>query len=60
MNTDLENRMEDWYNDHLGCCCTCAYKQRGYCTNTDSQAYDERVVDKCGCNEWSARKGVRG
>lgn len=52
MNTDLENRIEDWYNDHLGYCGTCLYKKRGYCTCETSQAYDEKVADKCSCGEY--------
>lgn len=58
MNTELENRMEDWYQDHLGCCGTCDYRKRGYCTNPESPGYNEKVVDKCGCNEWTLEKGA--
>lgn len=58
MNTELENRMEDWFQDHLGCCGTCEYNKRRYCTAIRSEAYGEEVEDKCGCQEWTAEKGL--
>lgn len=58
MNTDLENRMEDWITDHLGYCGTCLYKIKGRCTNEESSGYDEKVPNKCSCAEWMPEKGL--
>ena len=58
MNTDLENRREDWITDHMGCCGTCLYKIKGRCTNEESPGYDEEVPNKCSCGEWEPEKGL--
>ena len=58
MNTDLENRMEDWITDHMGCCGTCLYKIKGRCTNEELEWFDEKVKDECSCAAWLPEKGL--
>lgn len=58
MNTDLENRMEDWLNAHIGYCGTCYYKNRGCCDCENSPTYGDIVSDKDACGEYIPRKGV--
>ena len=58
MNTELENRMEDWAKDHMGYCGTCDWHKRGYCTAIYSDAYADKVADKCTCGEYIPQKGA--
>ena len=58
MNTELENRMQDWWDDHLGRCGTCDWKKRKYCTAIHSDAYGEEVENKDFCGLWKIRKGA--
>ena len=58
MNTDYENRMESWIDDHIGMCGTCEFKKRGCCSAIMSPCYCEKVKDNNGCDEYIPQKGV--
>ena len=58
MNTDYENRMESWIDDHIGMCGTCEFKKRGCCSAIMSPCYCEKVKDNNGCDEYMVKKGI--
>lgn len=58
MNTDYENREEEWIDSHIGMCGTCGYKKRGCCSAIMSEHYCDKVSDRDACGEYIPQKGV--
>lgn len=58
MNTDLENRREDWITDHIGMCGTCYYRENTVCRCESSDWCDDRVTNNFGCGEYIPERGL--
>ena len=56
MDTPRELRRDEWWQDHLGCCGTCDYKEYGVCVKQGNECIGVCVPDEAGCSEYKQKK----